>query len=712
MSRAISCVKNYKGKPAIFIDDKPYSPLIYALTDKPAGTRTWETVPHRNIEIFSNIGYKLFQVDISFEQLIIGDTLSIDYIKKQLAGILVCNKDAYLMLRLHINPTIFWTETHRDECVKYFDIDTVPNPYNRALDSVTCNDLFNYNRVSFASKVWKDEYLEKVRTVIKEICSSPECDHIFAIQIANGIYGENHYWGGIRYTPDNSECMKKYFREYIKNKYKTVDNLRKAYNDESIDFSSISPIGMERYNLDDGIFKDPNKSKQTIDYYLCQHSLVTNIIIDFAKAIKEESNNTLLCGCFYGYYFSLFGRAASAGHLDEQSILNCENIDFMCAPQAYGKANRVLNGPAISRGLIESALLHNKLWLDEMDQPSHYGCTIGGMLVFNKQDSIYNHRKHILESFIRGGGCWLYDFGPRESSGWWDDPDYIIENKKIKDLTDKIFDNDFVRNSDTLLVYGTKTMFYVSPKPDTDPITDTLMNIFTIEAFKSGASCDTVYLSDIKRVNLDKYKIVIFVNTFYMDDDTYMYVNETVKSKCESVVFFSFPGYVSDRGLSLEKIRNLTEMNIKFKEYKLLPIINYLDSFEYGKDENIENLYIEKKIQNYLSSKLCYIDDDEVLPFAKYDCDDLVCAGKKNNIYFFSIPLTSPEKIRTLLKMCSVHIYRESNNATLEGNGIIELCSCGKEDGVLTLFSKEKIEYSLKENETGIFDEITGEKIL
>ena len=107
-------------------------------------------------------------------------------------------------------------------------------------------------------------------------------------------------------TPyENGKLSGEYFKKYINIKtpkisnkmIKQFDNLKKEYNDESITFDDISVPGMERYNLDDGIFKDPSKNKIIFDYYECQHSLVTKIIIEFAKAIKEESNNS-----FYQYH--------------------------------------------------------------------------------------------------------------------------------------------------------------------------------------------------------------------------------------------------------------------------------------------------------------------------------------------------------------------------------------------------------------------------
>ena len=707
----ISQVRQYKGKPALFIDGKPENPFLYALTDRFNGYSTWEKEPNESIKKFASIGCHIFQVDANMENLIIDDKVDINFIKKQVQGITKHCANASIMLRLHVNPTISWINNHPNELVKYADIESIKNDDMKPTRSYTDFDLRPLERASFASKVWLEEYTIIVKEIINQIENCNEGNNIFAIQIANGIYGENHYWAAIKYNPDVSTCMQNALTEYLINKYKNVTELRKAYKNNSINFEDIKPAGMDRNDLNNGIFRDPAKTKAITDYYECQHTLVANSIIHFANVIKEESNNRLLCGAFYGYYFSLFGRGAAAGHLAEQLILNCDNIDFLSAPQAYGKMNRTLGGPAISRGLIESARLHGKLWLDEMDQPTHLGSSLGGMLVFDKQDSLYNNRKHVLESFIRGGGCWYYDFGSQGQSGWWNDDFYLSDNKKLKELTERMFDCEYENFADVLLVYDTKTLMFSSPEPDKDPITDSMMNIFTIEAFKSGASVETIYLSDIKNVKLEKYKVVVFVNTYYMDNDVYEYIQTKVKKEVPYVVFFSFPGYLSDDGFSMQRTETLLEMHLKQEIIKLLPVIKYEGDFALGEDQNLDALYIEKKAQNYVQTNMFAVLDDDVEILAKYE-DGYVAGCKKNNIYYFALPLTSCNKISTLFKKCSVHIFRESENATLIGSGIIELNANEEEKGNINLPSGKKVNYSLKCGEVAVYDIKTGEKLL
>lgn len=716
MSFRCTQVRNYKGKPAIYIDGKPFSPYFYALTDQIPGSKTWETIPHKSISDFAKIGVKLFQVDVSMENIYFENAgLDITYALKQIRGILDVCPDCNIMFRFHVNPPRWWIKNHKSELVAFAGEETIPQRYLGVHESFLSDDLKNTERVSFASKIWIDEFKNVTREFVSQIQKCPEGNSLIAMQIANGIYGENHYWGGMHHMPDVGETMRKYFVSWLKNKYVTTENLRKAYHDDSIDFEDIHPAGTERNLLDVGIFRDPEKRKAITDYFICQHELTANNIIEFAKVIKEASDNKLLTGAFYGYYFSLFGKAASGGHLAEEIILNSEYIDFMCAPQAYGKINREIGGPALSRGIIESVTRHGKLWLDERDQPTHYGTHDPGMIAYPKPESIYNNRSHVLQSFIRGGGMWYYDFGRYLCAGWWDDPECMTENRELKEITDKMFECEYDLPSDALLVFDTKVFLHTSCMPEKDPFTDTLTNIFVVNAYKSGACVECTYLSDIRNIDLSKYKAVVFVNCYRLDNDDFDYIENVVKKTCPNVIFFTYPGYTDGESLTKEKSSEICSMKLDQESFVPVPKIKWFGKFDLGEEYDLSNLYLHKKSYSFTSCPMFYVSDENVEVLGKYEDGKISCAKKKegnSNIYYFSVPPLFPEQINVLLEECGCHIYRKPGDATLCGGGIILISSKEGEEGTLKLRNGKMVEYKLKKSESAVFDASSGEKFV
>ena len=215
-----------------------------------------------------------------------------------------------------------------------------------------------------------------------------------------------------------------------------------------------------------------------------------------------------------------------------------------------------MGGPGISRGLVESVTAHGKVWLDEMDQPTHYGVwKLGGLTVYDKEKSIQINRKFVFEPFVRGGGLWYYDFGNHFNAGWWNDPDYMSDITKIRKVFDKYFEQQYSSPADVLLVFDTKVFYLTATQPENDPIADqTSVNITPVEAFKTGASVNTCYLSDLKNMNLSQYKAIVFVNSFYLTKAEKEYIRKNVAKEGRNLIWLTAPGTIKNISDNLKRV--------------------------------------------------------------------------------------------------------------------------------------------------------------
>ncbi|GCE13680.1 hypothetical protein [Tengunoibacter tsumagoiensis] len=117
-------VRKHLGKPTLWINEQPFYPMLYSLTDCPGGRWSWEEIPQRNIQHFANQGVTLFQVDLWLEQLFApDDTLDITLAQRQVRGILAACPTAGVFIRLHVNAAPWWNAEHPDECTEYADIE-------------------------------------------------------------------------------------------------------------------------------------------------------------------------------------------------------------------------------------------------------------------------------------------------------------------------------------------------------------------------------------------------------------------------------------------------------------------------------------------------------------------------------------------------------------------------------------------------------------
>jgi len=509
-------VTMYKGRPTIFVNDKLMSPIIYSLTDEPQGCWTWQEVPRKNIQEFADRGVKLFQVDIFLQHIWQSpDKFNIEPARKQIRGILEICPDAAVFFRFHINTPLWWNEVNPDECVAFADgpADYKDKPgVHRILDG----DIERCVRPNLASEKWRDEVTEKLREFLKQFGRTPEGNALVGIQIACGVYGEWHYWGFLQHEPDASPAMTAYFRKWLKDKYGSDKSLQKAWNDENVTLKTATVPGAdERKTTEAGSFRDPEKERQIIDYYQCQHQAVADDIIHFCKVAKESWPRPIITGTFYGYFFGVFGRAAAGGHLQMERVLNSPYVDYLSAPQSYNSWCRDMGGTGQSRGVLESIRLHKKLWLDEMDQVTTFARAFGNKQVEpNIADDIAIMRRNVLESLMRGMGLWFYDFGAVKGRiGWWDQNDILADIKQIKNIFDENINKQFGSAADVLLVFDTDSYYYLGDG-SIDPIAETAVNQTSADAYYSGAAFDTILFMDLDKVSLKQYRSVVFVNTF------------------------------------------------------------------------------------------------------------------------------------------------------------------------------------------------------
>jgi len=539
-------VRTAGGKPSLFIRGERVYAGFYALTDCPGGRWSYDEGPRMAIKQFIGAGFKLFQLDLFLEDCWTApDRFSIEPAQKQLRGILDVCPEGAAVLRWHLNAPNWWKDKHPDELTRYANGDfekqerTVPVRYIQ-------DDLRRLPRSSLASEVWMRDAREKTAALLRGLAKTPEGALLAGVHVACGVYGEWHYWGFMRNEPDTSAPMQKHFAAWRASKGK--------------DSVPVPPVEARRA-LDDGIFRDPVKRADVIDYYRCQQELVASRIIDLCGVVKKNWPRPILAGTFYGYFFSMFDRSATGGHLCLHEVLASRDVDYLSAPQAYGAHYRDPGSSGITRALIESIRLNGKLFLDEMDQTPSWKWLNNVDTAFQLTDlpgDIGLMRRNSLEGFTRGAGVWWYDFGPSNQAGWWADTRLMAEITKLQAVIEKYQRRDYAPAGDVLLIFDTEVFYYTGSIQGTDPVTDVrAVNRTIFEAWKCGAVVENVHLRDIEQIDLARFKVVMFANTWLMAAAQRKFIRERVVDGRRHVVFQGFAGYCDGTSLRKELTKEL-----------------------------------------------------------------------------------------------------------------------------------------------------------
>ncbi len=701
-------VADYQGRPTIFINEQPVSPILYALTDVPGGRRSWEEVPQHNIERFCADGIRLFQVDVFLEQLWQEDgSLHLDYARKQVQGIKAVCPDASVFFRFHVNAPRWWVARHPEENVRYARPDSSLQTANGIADTSAYSadiadglsrlveaDPRNPLRTSLASEKWRVEAGAQLARFCRRFSQTSEGQSLAGIQVACGIYGEWHQWGFLKWEADLSEPM-------------------------------AVPGIAERGRLSGGNFRDPRREQKVIDYYLCQHELVADDILFFCHTVRQNWPRPVITGAFYGYFFSCFNRQAAGGHLALQKVLASPDIDYLAGPQAYLPEAEKPGEPYRSRSLLLSMRLHGKLWLDEMDQQprrtfAYVGGTKDNRAEYAKavRENAAQLRRNLMFSHSKGAGLWLYDFGPAGmdlnaraerstqwgSQGYWDHPEYHRVVMEYKALADKTLHQAYRSDADVLLVYDTEVNCHTkSVVADPDSVSLQVIDYMSLAMYYTGAVFDAVQLDDLDRVDFTPYKCVVFANTFLLGEQDKNIIREKVARNGRHLVWFYAPGFSDGKTLDENYPGEVTGIAMT-QISAIVPV--FADMHEAVGTGISEKLWGR-------ADPLFAVADPEAEVFGHFRHSGLPALASKtfseHTSWFSAVPLLDRRSLRFILGKAGVHFYTDENAVFYSGSGF--LTAHFKTGGAHALILRNGIQVTLQLPEgpaTVVLDNETG----
>jgi hypothetical protein len=697
-------VTMHNGRATLFLDDKPVYPMSYSLTDTPGGRWTWEEICRENIENFTQARVSLMQVDIWLEYIwTSAGQLDMDLVHRQLRGVLAVNPEAAITIRLHVNAPPWWNAANPGEVTQYANGPLVDIPI-RGLQRPLEHDLERVPRASMASLKWRAEAGAKLREFCQRLAPTPEGARVYAIHPCSGVYHEWHYWGFIEHDPDTGPRMTDFFRQWLTEKYRSDAALRVAWNMPSASLSTASvPLSAQRRATSDGLFRDPVKERQVSDYFECQHLSVADSIIHFCRIAKESWNRPLVTGVFYGYFFVLFGRPQTGGHLQLQRVLNSPWVDYLSAPIAYGKQFRDVNGSGQPRGLPESLRLHGKLLLDEMDQePPSFGKE-NKLAASLLGDSVATLRRNLAQAHSQGHGLWFYDFGPgRGSKGWWDDATLMREIAVMRDLFGRYYEKPHVPQADVALIYDTDSFYYTAAYGDQDPVIGPqLVDTLPVHAYRSGAAIDIFHLGDLERAEWDRYKAVVFANTFLLTDAQKNVIRRKIARDGRHLIWLMAPGYTDGARLDAGLMRDVTGMNLVHHELAQPPQATL----------RVPGLTCQLKVTKAFSP-FFVVDDSAATALGALDQFNTVVFARKaragHTSWFSSLPPLDDGLLGHIFKEAGAHLYGPPGDVIHAGGGILCVHTARGGDRDLLLKNGRRLRAQLAPRSTSIYDAESG----
>lgn len=703
------------------------APLIYALTDCPGARWTWEEVPSRNISLFAQQGCRLFQADIWLEQLLgPGDTMDFSLVRRQVAGVLAAAPQAYVMLRVHLNPPPSWCAENPDECVAYADGPAQPE-VRWGLERWIGRDNDAPVRASFYSEKWREWARRQLARFCAGLAASPEGAAVFSIQVANGVYGEWHQWGFFCHDPDTSPAAEAAFRRWLQSRYGDEAALARAWGKPGQTLAGVkAPAVAPREAAGVAMLRDPARQRDVIDYYTFLHEETADTVIMMAKTVRDSWPRPIATASFFGYFYCLFGREAAGGHLGIGRLLSSPHLDLVCATPAYTPTALPIGGSGNSRGVVDAVRRAGKIWLDEMDRATSVSpCPWDKAFSSTIPEDVAVLRRNLLQPITRGGGAWCFDFGAIAGTpafarlgniGWWDEPTLQQEWGKLLALAQSRAGRRYTRPADVLVIHDPwsfahtagarhvpeKMVFGVMPVSSVDPISRLLTDGVVEALHQSGLIHGDALLSELPALDFTSYKLIVFATTSVLNATQRRLIKEKVAESGCQVVLLGYAAWSDGVQVGPEIAGAWSGFATSLRHLE-----NPVQSLDI--DGAREELVLGRPfdVPAYEATA-----DQVIGRWADGTPSAVWREGSGTTWWTFALPPNRPATWRALGRRAGCRVVNDHDETTLLGDGLLVIHTLSGGPRTLLLPGGAEIQAVLPPRSTTVFDAENGEVLL
>ena len=583
--------------------------------------------------------------------------------------LLAQNPDAYFLPRVLLDVPAWWKQQHPDELI-VCALPTQPDNDRQYRDVIRSGEGgmlwgISMQEPSWASDIWRADMEKLLRAFLQFMENSPLASRLVGYQIGSGIYGEWHHYLS-EFVPDLSEQMQR--------KIGAVPGLDARLQNQY------------------GLLRDPEKEHDVIEHYRRFHEDVcAETLLHFARITKEETENRVLCGAFYGYQLENVW-IQEGGHLAPEKILRSPHIDFLASPYSYQTTNiegrqwwehdvidgagndlgraRGVAGDGGYRVLLESLKRHGKLYLPELDagtylepppiNPDGTGgsdverelCMVGGDGSTTVEGTMQILQRDLGRVFASGCGGWLFDFGPvmRTKKSWYADEPIIEQVQRFAELGKLRADMNLQSVARIAAVYDAQSLFatrhWRAEAPfefgayNLDYFTRWFMDSQVRALHRIGAPVDYLYRFDLNRSDAEKYGLLFMVNTFSMRKDEVTQLHELLRNSGTTVVWMYAPGFIAPDKLDLAQMQRLTGFEFEVRTEPGPMLVRADFDGEHGKIEQTfgvsDHRWPRFAVQDSDAENLGYWTDCDEVAFARKQMDGW------QSVYVGTAPMPQP----------------------------------------------------------------------
>jgi len=579
----------HNGSMAICHDGKIYPPMMATICNVSNGNYI---IDKEYLKRLGESGIKIYFLICDTEWI---RPDAFDKLDEEVQILLEAVPDALIMLRIGLHPSNEWVMENLDECLKMSD-GSHPGAFLATESYCTqmpaCYTLY--------SEKWRKQAGYWLEETYKRLMEKPYAKHITGVFIAAGNTSEWRQLGPLT-DPHNgvygdfSEALKREYSLFLREKYGTEENLKKAWKDPDASFDHPKIPNMEerfwamdaRYDLCGidyemhhrykqpghelkpefyenpthvGSFLNVNEYMSVFDFYRARSLGAAHSLIYFGELMKKLSDD-MLVGAFYGNYGAThFTQYVSTVGVYE--ILKSGVVDIFSAPGVY--QNRQKGGFEGQRCMYDSMRINGAMFVVEDDTRTHAEVPEECQLydIFDVQDD--------ADILKRNFGRNICD----DLQGWWFDQHigggrYKYEEtyalfKRQSEIAAQAYSKNRDKKHEIAFIYDEESVHMIAPKSTHD----TVEYMRNYEIAHIGAGVDIYYHNDMENPDMPDYKLYVFFNAFCLSDSEREAIRKKLSKNHATAMFMYGNGLINpdaEQKLSPENMKDLLGMDIEME---------------------------------------------------------------------------------------------------------------------------------------------------
>jgi len=650
-----AAVRPHEGLPSLWINERPVAPIAMVPIDH-FPRDVCRDFAAAGVHVYSHILWtwarvvpesKARKLDECTDWWLGPGQYAFERVDRQVQAIIEADPQAYIFLRLKLDPPGWWVSANPDELSQHEDGRRGP-------------------QYSMASEKWEETYERMLRDLIGHVEASSYAGHIIGYQPAGGSASEWFWYGQDKGLIDYSPAARKRFREWLRARYQEdVAALKKAWNDPEVTFATAHPPNEEaRRTSEHLMFREASQARRVSDFQQFLTDITVHNIQKSCRICKEETKRRKIAGVFYGYSFHFAASGTGSfsqwnlGFLGLKGVLDCPDVDFISSPTDYRHRRGGDPGNFVS-AYTDSYQLHGKLYWDEVDTRTCYYRGPDSYAVRTLPETLAVHQRAAGYGLTKGTALWWFTLTGDQT---FHDEAIMEDIARIQHASQASLAVDKSHVRQIAVLADEQSFLYM--RMGVGALMQPLMREMHDHLATMGAPFDMYLLSDIANASLPDYKLYVVLNPFYLTDATRAAIKAKVRRNNAVAAWFYAPGFVAQDGtLNAQGIGDLTGIAVR-ESLEERPLHLAITDFDHPITAKLRRSNLLP--QTGPVGPVFWVDDPQARTLGRLVPDGKTGLAVREfdtwRSVYSAVPTMSTSLLRGLARYAGAHVYSTSDD--------------------------------------------------